>query len=314
MAFEKRLAELSARLLIADGTADGQLQIADAFLLKVKQTILLKSTTQATRQVQVKRVTGPTTFFVGRLDEDIEDRIDVSAFLVADGATVSQTDTAFLKRPKIAPEDFQRAVYDEEPTVALRSVIVDRGGRYIGSDPDSPFYVQLTDGSVNIGTVNAQLEMFITHKDNDPDAGDVHSSLRIGDGVDELAINPDGSINVNVTSGATAVNKSTYNEISAVPMLTATPLVTYTAPGGSFTSLQRISVSGDNIAKYKVKLNGTTIETVRTYFGGKLDATAEFTSPAGGLPLSPGDIVSVEVEHSRPFVGDFNGRIQVSEV
>lgn len=313
MAFEKRIAELSPRLLIVDGTNQGQLQIDDAFSLKVKQILVLKSNTQANLTLQVKRVLNPTTFLVGLSQKNIDDRTDVSAYLVADGATISSPDPYQL-RPGIAPEDFSRAVYDEEPTIAIRTVMVDRGGRYIGSDPELPLYVQLTDGSVNIGTVHAQLEMFLSHKDNDPDAGDVNSSVRIGDGVDELQVNPDGSINVNVTSGSAATSLSTYNEISAVPMMTATPLATYTAPGGKVTSLHRICVSGDNIAKYKVRLNGDVIDTLRTYFGSSLNGIFEFANPAGGIPLVPGDVVSVEVEHNRPFVADFNGRIQVSEV
>lgn len=316
MLYEKSWAELPPQSLIADGTSDGQLQIADAFKLRVGQVLFLKSNTQlAALKVKVKRVTGPTTFFVGRLDYDIDDRVDVSAYTVADAAFVFNTDRNQLKRPVIGPEEWSRAVYDEEPVVALRTVMVDRGGRYIGSDPSSPFYVQLTDGSVNIGTVHAQLEMFLSHKDNDPDAGDVHSSLRIGDGVDELQINPDGSLNVNITPSNTSARiESTYNEISSLAASLPTLLVSYTAPVGKLSFLQKVFVSGDNIATYKVKLNGTVIETVRTYFGGALNATADFSDASRGKLLSVGDVVTVEVEHQRPFNADFNGRIQTIEV
>lgn len=311
--FEKRWAELPPQSLIADGTAGGQLQIADAFKLRVKQILFLKSSTQVNAlKVQVKRVIAPTVFFVGRLDEDIDDRVDVSAFLVADGAFVFNVDPN-QPRPKIGPEEWSRAVYEEEPVVALRTVMVDRGGRFIGSTADAPFYVQLSDGSINIGTVHAQLEMFLSHKDNDPDAGDVHSSLRIGDGVDELQINPDGSINVNLTLPA-SVNRSTYNEIAALVAFTPTLLVSYTAPVGKTTYLHRVFVSGDNVATYKVKVNGTVIETIRTYFGGDLNSQADFVEAAKGKPIAVGDVVTVEVEHQRPFVADFNGRIQVLEV
>lgn len=201
MAFEKRWAQVPVQSLIANGTADGQLQIADAYRLKVKQLLLLTSGSQPTLQIQVKRVMSPTLILVGKKDEDIDDRIDVSAYLVSDGAAIVNPDPN-QARPKIGVEDFARAVYDEEPTVAIRTVMVDRGGRYIGTDPDSPFYVQLSDGSVNIGTVNAELEVQLSHRDDDPDVGDVNDSVRIGDGEDELAINPDGSINVNSASAS----------------------------------------------------------------------------------------------------------------
>lgn len=316
MAFEKRLAELQPRNITADGTSDGQLLIDDAFLLKVKQVVYLRSNTLPPIKLEVKRVTDPVTLFVGPVGGSIDARTDVSAYLMGDQARIFSTDRKDLGRPSIDTDDFLRAVYDEEPTMALRTVLVDRGGRYIGSDPDSPFYVQLTDGSVNIGTVNAQLETFLSHKDNDPHAGDVHSSMRVGDGVDELQINPDGSINVNITpSDSSAKLQFTYTEISSVPAATPSALVSYTAPIGKTSFLQKIFVSGDNTATYKAKLNGVTVETTRTYFGGPLNSLMDFSdSSTRGLTLVSGDVVTVEVEHQRPFIGAFNGRIQAVEV
>lgn len=89
-------------------------------------------------------------------------------------------------------ELLKNAVYD--PYTAsfnfpTKAAITDENGNPYG--PDNPLSVQLSDGSVNIGTVNAELEVQLTHLDNDPDAGDVHDSIRIGDGVEELAINAD---------------------------------------------------------------------------------------------------------------------------
>lgn len=313
--FEKRWAELPPQSLIANGTVDGELQILDAFKLRVKQILFLKSSTQTSAlRVQVKRVISPTVFYVGRVDGDIDDRVDVSAFTVADAAFVFNADPN-QPRPKIGQEDYWRAVYEEEPAVALRSVLVDRGGRFIGSDPDAPFYVRLSDGSVNIGTVNAEIEVQLSHRDNDPDSGDVHDSVRVGDGVDELAINPDGSLNVNITpSNTTARIESTYGEVSSVPTATPTVLVSYTAPVGKVSFLQKVFVSGENIARYKVKLNGTVIDTKRTYFGASLNEWFDFSDASRGRLLVVGDVVTVEVEHERPMVADFNARVQSIEV
>ena len=60
----------------------------------------------------------------------------------------------------------------------------------------NPLPVELSDGSISIGTVNAEVEVQLSHQDNVPDAGDVADSVRIGDGTNELAVNADGSINV----------------------------------------------------------------------------------------------------------------------
>lgn len=307
--FEKRWAPVAIQLLTSDGTIDGQLNIADAWMLRVGQTILLKATALPTLLVKVKSVLNKTTFLVGVMDYDLDTPIDVSAYKISNSASISNPDPNQI-RAKIAPEDFQRAVYEEAPAVALRTVVVNRGGDFIGSDPDSPFYVQLTDGSVNIGTVNAQLEMFITHKDNDPDAGGVHSSIRIGDGVDELQINPDGSLPVSLVAASSTF---TYNEITSLQASLPTTVVSYTAPIGKQTYLQKIFVSGDNIATYKVKLNGVTIETIRTYFGGDLNAIADFSNDTSGKLLVENDIIIIEVEHQRPFTANFNGRVQSLE-
>lgn len=86
----------------------------------------------------------------------------------------------------------------EDSADAKRVVVVDPTGIYLGSSPDKPIYVQLSDGSVNIGTVNAEVEMQLSSKDDFPDAGDQHDSIRIGDQNYELSVNSDGSINVNM--------------------------------------------------------------------------------------------------------------------
>lgn len=68
-------------------------------------------------------------------------------------------------------------------------------------------YVELTNEAGNpvpveivgideISINNAQISVDLTHLDNEPESGDTHDSIRIGDGVEELGINPDGSINV----------------------------------------------------------------------------------------------------------------------
>lgn len=264
MAFEKRWSPVAVQLLSADGTTDGQLQVPDAFTLKVKQLILLKSGTQPTLQVQVKRVISPNILFVGNPERSIDDRLDVSAYLTADGASISNPDQK-QPRPAIGIEDFARAVYEEEPTVAIRTISVDRGGRPIGTDPDSPFYVQLTDGSVNIGTVNAELEVQLSHKDNDPDVGDVHDSVRVGDGVDQLEINPDGSINAVIVSGGSVADPFVAN----VPAASAGTEYSFAFPTGTIkfklrargtSKLQLAYVLGDTATDYFTLIAGNSYD------------------------------------------------------
>lgn len=132
------------------------------------------------------------------------------------------------------------------------------------------------------------------------------SAIQITDGTDNLAINPDGSINVNLAGSATIVD--TYNEVSSVLNSVLTTVVSYTVINAG--KLKQINVSGTNIAEYRVELNSVVIDKRRTYFGSALNTDFTYDD---GLAVAPSDSIVVKVIHNRPSLGDFNGRIQVSE-
>ena len=140
-------------------------------------------------------------------------------------------------------------------------------------------------------------------------------NIRDSDG-DQLEVNQDGSINVVLISSDEDLSVHTFNEVSSVVSFTPTTINTYTVPPGKNSFLQKITVSGTNIADYRVKLNGLTIERLYTYFGSSLADNFNFLghSNRSGYILNSGDVITVEVEHQRPFVGSFNSRIQVLEV
>ena len=308
MAIEKKWEEISPLSLTSDGGTEGQIFVSSTLLFKVKQDIILKADTLPPLFLEVKRVVSTTEILVGQKGH-IKNLANVSAYTTALNATIEAPEQ---NRTEIPEKEHERAVYAEEPIVAKRVILTDRYGDYFATD--NPIPVQLSDGSINIGTLNADLEVQLSHLDDDPDAGDVHDSIRIGDGTEELAINPDGSINVVTSSGSAGILKSEYNEINALAASMVSSLVTITAAIGKTTYLQKIPVSGTNVAEYTVKLNGDIIDKKRTYFGAHLDTMFDFSDDAGkGLPLEEGDVILVEVEHIRPFSGDFNGRIQYIE-
>lgn len=309
MALEKTLLAVPVQLLSSDGGKYGQIVVPTTVGFKLKQRVSLFSNTQVKTIFEVKRVVDETNLLLGPLSPNLDDRSDLTLYVTATNAAIYADEQI---RQAIPPDLYSRAVYEESPTVAIRTFQVDHLGRSFSVD--NPFPVQLSNGSIDIGTVNAQLEMFITHKDNDPHPGDVHSSLRIGDGTDELEVNSDGSINVNVLgSGASDNVISTFNEISSVASGALTDIVTYTAPLGVSCYLSKIDYSGENIAKYVVAVNGTPVDQQRTYFGSSVNGTFNFANGSRGLKLDSGDVVTLKVIHSRPFVGDFNGRIQTVE-
>lgn len=174
--------------LTASGTTLGKLTLTSTSGFKVKQRVFLTHPTAPNVRLEVKRVNDTTTLEVGDIDSNIRDRTDVSAY-----DSLGTFSAIRQPRPSIPLKDIERATYEEEPTVAKRAILVDEFGRFF--DTDNPLQVQLSDGSINIGTVNAELEVQLSHQDDVPDAGDVADSVRVGDGTDLLAINTDGSIN-----------------------------------------------------------------------------------------------------------------------
>ena len=188
---EKRLKQVSQNL-IADGTVEGKITVPDTRLFKVKQKVYLCSDTQQNRDgLEIKRVLNQTEMLIGPEKGSITTYSNLSDFLLIDHAYIVANEQF---RPSIPSEEITRAVYEEEPTVALRSMLVDKEGNDYRES--NPLPVQLSDGSINIGTVNAELEVQLSHKNNFPDVGDIADSVRIGDGTNEMSVNDDGSINI----------------------------------------------------------------------------------------------------------------------
>ena len=133
------------------------------------------------------------------------------------------------------------------------------------------------------------------------------SQMKIWDGTDQLAVNPDGSINVSVV-GSTGSYKYSFNEITSVGTSSLTTVVTYTATANG--KLKKVSGSGTNIGTYSVLVNGVLKDKRRSMFGTDLNVDFNFDQ---GFPILSGDVVTLKVIHERPYIGDFNGSIQVLE-
>lgn len=146
---------------------------------------------------------------------------------------------------------------------------------------------------------------------------DVVDSIKIGNGSGTfLDVNPDGSINVNVINAAVSNSNevNTYNEVSSVASGVTTLITTYTVPALKKAAIQRVSVSGENIARWDVLVNNVIVDTRRTFFG-NLNEYFDFSSiNANGTLLVPGNTIKVKVLHNRPMIGTFEARIQVTEI
>jgi hypothetical protein len=162
----------------------------------------------------------------------------------------------------------------------------------------------------NLAVTGVSQEILITSTNDSIAIGNTSGKL--------LTINPDGSINATIVEKPSTgeVVKNIYSEANSVASGLTTTLVTYTVPGSLTTSIvQRISVSGENIAKFTVFVNAVKIDTRRTFFGDSLSEYFEFTTGSSdGFALNPSDTVVVKVLHNRPSVGDFEARLQVLEI
>lgn len=190
MAIERRIKAVGPLALALNGGANGLVTVSDTKGFRVKSQVVLQGTGLPNLTLEIKRVLSKTQFYVGEKGNILQ-REDISQYTLAAGSTVHQPEQ---DRPGVPIDQHERAVYEEEPVLAKRVILVDEYGEFY--DTANPLKVQLSDGSIEIGTVNAEVEVQLSHKDNSPNPGDVADSVRVGDGVDELAINPDGSINV----------------------------------------------------------------------------------------------------------------------
>lgn len=177
-----------------------------------------------------------------------------------------------------------------------------------GGNADFIVAITLFDNAGTTRIDNAQISADLDHT---TDVLGHFDSVRIGDGTDLLQINPDGSLNVVIGE---APDESIVNEFAETAPIAAnaiTTILTYAVPAGKELFLSRIDVGGGNIGTYEVFIDGDLIARKRTYFGGNLNETFDFSvSSRRGLPVETGEIITVTVVHDRPFNAVFESRLQ----
>lgn len=150
MAVEKRWARIPAQLISSNGTVDGHIGVPNSLIFKVKQKVIISSNTiTAPFLLEIKKINSLTDMELGPVSGDINIRTDLTSVLTADSAIIFyDTQT----RATISWEDIRRAVYEEEPTVALRTILVDAlGDKYSAANP---FPV---DASINVDNLSVDI-------------------------------------------------------------------------------------------------------------------------------------------------------------
>lgn len=189
MAIEKRLPSAPPQLFTANGTIGGKIEVASTDDFKVQQIVKLQSTSQDVKDFQVKRIISATEMFVGDPAKPITDRSDLSVYITGDGAFVFAIEQ---NRPSIPFEEYMRAMFCEEPTVAMRSSLVDKLGNKFDSNNPLPVSVD----KITIDNVDIKLKH--NGVDPQPNNGD---TVAIGNNKTGAAsrladVNPDKKLTV----------------------------------------------------------------------------------------------------------------------
>lgn len=128
------------------GSTDGKVQIADACDFRVKMRVRVANGPNRL-DLEVKRVNSETELELGPLGK-ITERADLSAFPV--GSMILAIEQP---RNDIPLQEIERAVYEEEPIVAIRNMLVSPCvGEPIGTSTDANGNVSL---NVNVGNIGS---------------------------------------------------------------------------------------------------------------------------------------------------------------
>ena len=126
-----------------------------------------------------------------------------------------------------------------------------------------------------------------------------------------MRINPDGSVSnsvvidsVNPSLPANLSSLSLFDEVTSVAMSVRTSILLLTVPANEERTIQKIEVSGNNMATYEVEINAT-VEGFRRTSLTVFNADFHFSE----FKLLPTETIEVFVTHERPMVGDFEARI-----
>lgn len=150
---------------------------------------------------------------------------------------------------------------------------------------DSFIYLPPTSSS----TITGPIDVNVSAAGND--------SVKISDGVDTLAINADGSLNIaGVISGSvdaifTGVNEYSYNEVTIAAGGTTTIISQLFATD---YKLRRVRGSGETIGVYYIKFNSSGVDKMRSTYT-DFNATFDFET---GITIPAGTTVNIEVTNA----------------
>jgi hypothetical protein len=128
----------------SDGGRDGKIVVSNTRGFKVKAKVQVTSDNKPVLELEIKYIENKNNIYVGPVGSDIEQRSDLTAYKLVNSAKIKQYKQ---KRMSIPTTDTERYVYEEEPTVAIRSILVDPQGRLVDEDNPLPTIATFIDAS-----------------------------------------------------------------------------------------------------------------------------------------------------------------------
>jgi len=252
---EKRFPVVPPQAFTANGTANGVITIPDTTLFKVKQDVFIAGAALPTLdKLEVKNVLSRTQMVIGPDGGAMNLTTDLSLYTTAANSVVFCP--AEQKRPAINQDEYERAVYEEEPIVAKRVILVDDlGNKYTQANP---LPVDAT-VSVVVPPVTVDLDAMTPPNRPDPDNVLIVGSEDGTKGGLKRAVKIDANGNTNVINMGGLVPKVfddiklTYSTVAGQQVVT---VAEYRVGGGSGTLVATLTLSYD--------VNANLTEVART--------------------------------------------------
>jgi hypothetical protein len=134
---------------------NSQIIVSSTRGLHPKQQVTLSIPGQTPLLVEIKRVLSATNITVGEPNQGIKNQYNQTILVPYDGGTFTAYEQS---RNPMGMEPVIRAVYEEEPTIALRTVMVDPLGNMYDADNPIPIKIEsLNDSVLSLGTEDGTL-------------------------------------------------------------------------------------------------------------------------------------------------------------
>lgn len=165
MAIERKWEAVSQNFT-GDGNQDGLIPVANASGFFAKQRAVLTSNTQQKLIIEVRRVTA-TTIQVGLPGSPFTTYTDVSAYTLADAANIRADEQ---DKPILKPDEIWQAIYQRDPAVALRELLVNKFGVPIDTVVDGDGNTRLAvDANITIDNITVDIDALTPPDQEDPD-------------------------------------------------------------------------------------------------------------------------------------------------